>query len=89
MPAACSQLEAQPGPSLSSSLIPRRHCQATDRYTHLAVAASRMAVEDGGLDLEKVDKRRFGVIVGTAFGGMDTFEKQARAWRVFRTCMCA
>lgn len=50
--------------------------KSTDRYTHLAVAASRMAVEDGGIDLEAVDKSRFGVIVGTAFGGMDTFEKQ-------------
>merc|ERR1740130_792945 len=53
-----------------------KNIKATDRYTHLAVAASRMAVEDGGLDLDKVEKRRFGVVVGSAFGGMETFEKQ-------------
>tara|TARA_B100000795_G_C22630643_1_gene372492 strand:+ start:523 stop:732 length:210 start_codon:yes stop_codon:yes gene_type:complete len=35
-----------------------------------------MAVEDAGLDLDKVEKRRFGVVVGSAFGGMETFEKQ-------------
>jgi 3-oxoacyl-[acyl-carrier-protein] synthase II len=58
------------------TLWPLPHRQATDRYTHLAVAASRMAVEDAGLDLDKVEKRRFGVVVGSAFGGMDTFEKQ-------------
>ena len=53
-----------------------KNVKATDRYTHLAVAASRMAVDDAGLDLEKVEKHRFGVVVGSAFGGMDTFEKQ-------------
>ena len=35
--------------------------KSTDRYTHFAVAASRMAVEDAGMDLEAVDKSRFGV----------------------------
>ena len=53
-----------------------KNIKATDRYTHLAMAASREAVQDGGLDLTKVDKTRFGVVVGSAFGGMDTFEKQ-------------
>ena len=53
-----------------------KNVKATDRYTHLAVAASRMACDDAGLDLEKVEKHRFGVVVGSAFGGMDTFEKQ-------------
>jgi len=50
--------------------------KSVDRYTHLAVAASRMAVEDANLDLEAVEKSRFGVIVGSAFGGMQTFENQ-------------
>lgn len=35
-----------------------------------------MAIEDGGLDLGAIDKTRLGVVVGSAFGGMDTFEKQ-------------
>uniref|UniRef100_A0A7S3BRA0 Nodulation protein E n=1 Tax=Haptolina ericina TaxID=156174 RepID=A0A7S3BRA0_9EUKA len=49
--------------------------KSTDRYTHLAVAASKMALEDSALDTEAIDKERFGVIVGSAFGGMETFEK--------------
>lgn len=53
-----------------------KNVKATDRYTHLAMAASRMAVEDAGLDLSAVQNSRFGVVVGSAFGGMDTFEKQ-------------
>jgi len=50
--------------------------KSTDRFTHLAVAASKMALEDAGVEMESVDKKRFGCIVGTAFGGMETFEKQ-------------
>merc|ERR1719253_1214809 len=35
-----------------------------------------MAVKDSGMDLEAVDSSRMGVIIGSAFGGMETFEKQ-------------
>ena len=35
-----------------------------------------MAIEDGGLDLGAIDQTRFGVVVGSAFGGMQTFEEQ-------------
>ena len=48
----------------------------TDRYTHLAMAAARMAKDDSGLDLEKVDRRRFGVIVSSGIGGLRTLEDQ-------------
>lgn len=50
--------------------------KSTDRYTHFAVAASKLAVKDASLSLDDVDLSRLGVIVGSAFGGMDTFEKQ-------------
>ncbi len=35
-----------------------------------------MAIDDSGVDLGKVDKARFGVMVGSAFGGMQTYEEQ-------------
>jgi 3-oxoacyl-[acyl-carrier-protein] synthase II len=50
--------------------------KSLDRFAHLAVAASKMAVEDAGLDLDSVTKERFGCIVGSGIGGIDTFEKQ-------------
>ena len=50
--------------------------KSQDRFTHMAVAASRQAVDDAGLDLGKVDKARFGCYVGSAFGGMATYEEQ-------------
>ena len=47
-----------------------------DRYTHLAMAAAKMAKDDSGVDLEKVDRRRFGVIVSSGIGGLRTLEDQ-------------
>ena len=48
----------------------------TDRYTHLAMAAAKMALEDSGVDLEKTDRRRFGAIVSSGIGGLKTLEDQ-------------
>ena len=48
----------------------------TDRYTHLAMAAAKMAKDDSGVDLDKVDRRRFGVIVSSGIGGLRTLEDQ-------------
>jgi 3-oxoacyl-[acyl-carrier-protein] synthase II len=48
----------------------------TDRYTHLAMAAAKMAMEDSGMDLEKTDRKRFGAIVSSGIGGLKTLEDQ-------------
>lgn len=56
-----------------------KNIRSNDRFTHFAVAAARMALKDGGVGdtpdtLENKD--RIGVMVGTAFGGMETFERE-------------
>jgi 3-oxoacyl-[acyl-carrier-protein] synthase II len=35
-----------------------------------------MALEDSGIDLEKIDREHTGVIFGSGIGGMQTFEEQ-------------
>ena len=55
-----------------------KEAKRNDRYTQYAVAASRMAVEDAKLDINKIDSDRFGVIIGSGIGGMETIENQAR-----------
>lgn len=52
---------------------------ANDRYTHFAVAASRMAVDDAGLQIDQstgIDPDRIGCVMGTAFGGIGTIERE-------------
>ncbi len=52
-----------------------KEAKRMSRFSQLAVAASVMAVEDAGLDLETVDKERFGVILGSGIGGLGDIEE--------------
>lgn len=56
-----------------------KNAKSNDRFTHFAVAASRMALKDAGLgDTPETmeNPERVGAFIGTAFGGMETFEKE-------------
>jgi 3-oxoacyl-[acyl-carrier-protein] synthase II len=56
-----------------------KNVKSNDRFTHFAVAAARQALQDGGIgDTPETleDPTRIGVMVGTAFGGVETFEQQ-------------
>jgi len=55
-----------------------KEARRNDRYTQLALAAAKLAVEDAGMDVTKVARERAGVIIGSGIGGMSTFEAQAR-----------
>jgi 3-oxoacyl-[acyl-carrier-protein] synthase II len=49
----------------------------TDRFTHLSMAAAKMALEDSGIDIANLKQRdRFGVIVSTGIGGLKTLQDQ-------------
>lgn len=58
--------------------IDKKEARRMDRFSQFAVAATAMAIQDAGLDLEQVDKKRVGVILGSGIGGMETFEEQTR-----------
>lgn len=55
----------------------KKKIKQNDLSCHYAVAASHLALEDAGIKLgpDAVDPNRVGVIIGSAFGGMDSFEK--------------
>src|SRR5580765_4928989 len=48
----------------------------TDRFAQLAMAAAKMAMTDCGVDLDKINPHRFGVIVSSGIGGLKTLEDQ-------------
>ena len=51
----------------------------TDRFTQMAMGAAKMAMKDSGIDLEKTNRERFGVIVSSGIGGLKTLEDQHSA----------
>jgi len=54
----------------------RREAKRMDRYCQLAMVAAEEAVKDAALDLEKIEKERFGVLVGSGVGGILTLEAE-------------
>src|SRR5262250_2418847 len=49
----------------------------TDRFTHLGMAAAKMAMVDSGIEVDNLKARdRFGVIVSTGIGGLRTLQDQ-------------
>ena len=57
-----------------------KEAKRSDRYTHFAVAAAKLALKDANIKEGDVDPERFGVLIGSGVGGMDTIEKQSRAF---------
>ncbi len=53
-----------------------KDARRADRYVQLAVAASKMAMADCGVDVSAIDPRRFGVMVGSGIGGLSTLERE-------------
>jgi 3-oxoacyl-[acyl-carrier-protein] synthase II len=48
----------------------------TDRFTQLSMAAAKMAMQDSGIDLERVNRDRFGAMISSGIGGLRTLEDQ-------------
>ena len=59
-----------------TEFIDKKEARRMDRFTQFAIAASKMALVDSGMDLEKEDRSRIGVFVGSGIGGMDTLHDQ-------------
>jgi len=59
-----------------SELFERKEIRKYDRYSQLAIKAAKEAVENSGLDFEKEDTNRIGVIFSAGIGGIKTFEEE-------------
>ena len=60
----------------ATKYIDRKEARKMDLYTQYAIAVAKEAVEDSGLDIEKEDLNRIGVIFGAGIGGINTFEDE-------------
>ncbi len=56
-----------------TAYMDRREARRSDRYAQYAMAASVQAIADSDLQLDQVDPFRFGVIIGSGIGGIETF----------------
>ena len=59
-----------------TKFLDKKECRRLDKFTQYALIASMEAIENASVDLEKIDKDRFSVIVGSGVGGFNTQEKE-------------
>lgn len=53
-----------------------KEAKRMERFSQFAIVAAKEAIEDSNIDLDKVNKERFGVIVGSGIGGIESIEKE-------------
>jgi 3-oxoacyl-[acyl-carrier-protein] synthase II len=56
----------------------KKEAKRTDRFVQFAVAAAKMALASSGLDMDKMERERVGVYIGSGIGGLATFEDQVK-----------
>ncbi len=59
----------------AEEFIDPKELRKMDLFIHYALAATKIAIEDSGLELEKEDPERIGACVGTGLGGLSSLEK--------------
>lgn len=62
----------------ANAFIDPKQQRRMDPYTHYAIAASRMAVQDSGINFSEENPWRCGCIVSSGVGGISTTEKEVR-----------
>lgn len=55
-----------------------KDARRADRYIQFAVAATRDAMHSAGYEIDERNRHRVGVLIGTAFGGFETAERELR-----------
>jgi 3-oxoacyl-[acyl-carrier-protein] synthase II len=57
--------------------VDKKEARRMDVFTHYALAAAKLAIDDSRLLEAPLDKDAIGVIVSSGIGGMETFEREA------------
>lgn len=56
--------------------IDKKEARRMDKFTQYALAGTKLALEDGKVDLDKLNLERVGVVLGVGIGGMETMETE-------------
>jgi len=68
-------IDFDPSPYLSAKELKRM-----DRFVQFAVVSAKLAILDSKIDLDRADRDRIGVLVGSGIGGLHTVEAEHRQY---------
>jgi len=63
-----------------NAYVPPKEARRMDPFMHYGIAAGVQAVGDAGLDFERLDRDRCGVVMGAGIGGLSTIESEHDAF---------
>jgi 3-oxoacyl-[acyl-carrier-protein] synthase II len=75
-----SQIAAEVKNFDPSGYIDPKKLKRMDRFVQFAICASKMAIDNAKLNLDKEDRNRVGVYIGSGIGGLHTIEEQVTAY---------
>lgn len=58
----------------------RKEARKLDRFSQFALISTDQAMQDSGMDIEKIDRDRAGVIWGSGIGGIETFYQEVESF---------
>lgn len=60
--------------------IDKKEARRLDRFAQFAIVAAEEAIGDSGVDLDKLNKNRIGVIISAGIGGLKTLEEEVKGY---------
>ena len=60
----------------TDDFVAKKEQKKMDRFIHLSLAATKMALDDANLSLSDDEKTRVGTVIGVGMGGLPVIEKQ-------------
>lgn len=64
----------------AEQFMEKKEVRKLDPFVHYALASTDEAIKDAGIDFEKLDTNRIGVIWGSGIGGLKTFSDEVTAF---------
>lgn len=62
----------------ADNYIDKKEARKMDPFCQYSIIAADQAMADGGLNLDTIDRHRFGVVMGSGIGGLQTFYHEVR-----------
>src|SRR5690606_21853332 len=56
--------------------IDRKEARKLDKFSQYAMVAADEAIENSGIELDRIQKDRIGVVWGAGIGGLETFQEE-------------
>lgn len=75
-----SQIAAEVKDFEATKYVTPKQARRLDPFVKFAIGAAKMAVEDSGLDIEKIAREKAGVYIGSGIGGLHTVEAEYRKY---------